>query len=148
MAVRSAGLRLARTRPGELAAGGLERLFPRSQSVLTVLAYHRVEQPGRRTELDPALLSATPEAFERQVAYIARACSPLSLDEVLAVRRGEAAMPPRAVLLTFDDAYRDFAEHAWPVLRRHGVPATLFVPTAYAGDSDLRFWWDRLHAAF
>ena len=38
------------------------------------------------------------------------------------------------MLLTFDDAYRDFATNAWPTLKRYGLPATLFVPTAYAGE--------------
>jgi peptidoglycan/xylan/chitin deacetylase (PgdA/CDA1 family) len=48
-------------------------------------------------------------------------------------------------MVTFDDAYDDFAEHAWPVLRRHGLPVTLFVPTAYPDHPERAFWWDRLH---
>jgi peptidoglycan/xylan/chitin deacetylase (PgdA/CDA1 family) len=51
------------------------------------------------------------------------------------------------VLVTFDDGYRDFAEHAWPILKRQGIPVTLFVPTAYPGDPDRAFWWDRLYGA-
>jgi peptidoglycan/xylan/chitin deacetylase (PgdA/CDA1 family) len=50
------------------------------------------------------------------------------------------------VLITFDDGYRDFADHAWPILSRYGLPVTLFVPTAYP-DQDRTFWWDRLWAA-
>jgi peptidoglycan/xylan/chitin deacetylase (PgdA/CDA1 family) len=69
----------------------------------------------------------------------------VSLDEVLAVQEGRADLPPRAVLLTFDDAYDDFAEVAWPLLRHHGLPATLFVPTAYPDVPGRAFWWDRLH---
>jgi colanic acid/amylovoran biosynthesis glycosyltransferase len=49
--------------------------------------------------------------------------------------------------VTFDDAYRDFDEHAWPVLRRLGIPVALFVPTAYPGSPERAFWWDRLFAA-
>jgi peptidoglycan/xylan/chitin deacetylase (PgdA/CDA1 family) len=48
--------------------------------------------------------------------------------------------------LTFDDAYQDFTEHAWPILRRHNLPATLFVPTAFP-DQPRQFWWDRLQQA-
>jgi peptidoglycan/xylan/chitin deacetylase (PgdA/CDA1 family) len=51
------------------------------------------------------------------------------------------------VLVSFDDAYDDFAAEAWPVLRRHGIPAVLFVPTGYPDRSDQAFWWDRLDAA-
>ena len=71
----------------------------------------------------------------------------LSLAEVLEVRDGRRTLPPRAVMITFDDAYVDFIEHAWPALRRHGAPVTMFVPTAYPGDPGRAFWWDRLHAA-
>jgi peptidoglycan/xylan/chitin deacetylase (PgdA/CDA1 family) len=67
--------------------------------------------------------------------------------DVLEAQRGGAALPPRAVLVTFDDAYRDFRENAWPVLDRLGIPVTLFVPTAYPDRPNLAFWWDRIWAA-
>jgi peptidoglycan/xylan/chitin deacetylase (PgdA/CDA1 family) len=54
----------------------------------------------------------------------------LRLSEYFALsRRGEGA---KAVLLTFDDARRNFFEVALPVLQHHGIPATLFVPTFWA----------------
>jgi peptidoglycan/xylan/chitin deacetylase (PgdA/CDA1 family) len=52
------------------------------------------------------------------------------------LRPGEAA-------ITFDDGYAGVYEHAFPVLRRMGLPATIFVVTRYA-DSGGAFWWDRL----
>jgi peptidoglycan/xylan/chitin deacetylase (PgdA/CDA1 family) len=115
--------------------------------LLTVLTYHRVEWRGARPELDPALISAEPAAFERQVEWLARHTNPISLAELFEVKRGRAGLPRRAVLITFDDGYRDFALHAWPVLRRHAAPVTLFVPTAYPAHRRRCFWWDRLHAA-
>ncbi|HKN94985.1 MAG TPA: polysaccharide deacetylase family protein, partial [Thermoleophilaceae bacterium] len=119
----------------------------RTRRLLTVLTYHRVERRGVRPELDPALVSAEPEEFERHVGWLARRTNPISLVELVDVKRGLACLPARAVLVTFDDAYRDFAVHAWPILRRHAVPVALFVPTGYPAH-DLRcFWWDRLHAA-
>lgn len=45
----------------------------------------------------------------------------------------------RYVVLTFDDGYHDFLRYAWPVLVGHGFTATMFVPTAYIGDSRMRF---------
>jgi glycosyltransferase involved in cell wall biosynthesis/peptidoglycan/xylan/chitin deacetylase (PgdA/CDA1 family) len=71
----------------------------------------------------------------------------VSLDDVLRARDGGAPLRRGAVLVTFDDAYRDFDEHAWPVLRRLGIPVALFVPTAYPGSPERAFWWDRLFAA-
>jgi peptidoglycan/xylan/chitin deacetylase (PgdA/CDA1 family) len=113
---------------------------------LTVLTYHRIaNQDG--DDLDPALISATPREFERHVAWLAANSSPVSLEQVLAVQAGEGQLPRRAVLVTFDDAYRDFRDVACPVLRAHGVPVALFVPTAYPGGDGHGFWWDRLHRA-
>src|SRR5207247_11405159 len=43
-------------------------------------------------------------------------------------------LPERAVLITFDDGYRDNLENAAPVLKSHGYPAVQFVPLAYVGD--------------
>jgi peptidoglycan/xylan/chitin deacetylase (PgdA/CDA1 family) len=118
-----------------------------SRPLLTVLTYHRVDRQSARPELDPALISAEPEEFERQVEWLARCATPISLAELLDVKRDGMPLPRRAVLVTFDDGYRDFARHAWPVLRRHGVPVTLFVPTSFPGEPRRCFWWDRLHCA-
>ena len=125
----------------------LERSNRRSRGLLTVLTYHRIDELHARPDLDPALISASPREFERQVAWLAANTRPLSIADVLEVRRTGTPLPPRSVLITFDDAYRDFAEDAWPCLRAHAVPATLFVPTAYPGSPAPGFWWDRLHRA-
>jgi peptidoglycan/xylan/chitin deacetylase (PgdA/CDA1 family) len=114
---------------------------------LAVLTYHRVDEPDGAPLLYPGLLSATPAEFEEQMLFVATRYRPISLADLLEVRRGRASLPRRAVLVTFDDAYRDFAEHAWPRLRRLGVPVTLFVATAYPDRPVLAFWWDRLWAA-
>jgi peptidoglycan/xylan/chitin deacetylase (PgdA/CDA1 family) len=125
----------------------LERLDRRRDGLLTVLTYHRVDEHVTRPDLDPALLSATPDEFARQMAYLAARRPVLTLDELLAVRRGERTLPPGAVMVTFDDAYRDFGRCAWPLIRGHGLPVTLFVPTGYPDRPGGAFWWDRLHQA-
>jgi len=106
--------------------------------------YHRIIDPNDESRPNPALVSATPEVFERQMRHLAHRYRVVSAPEVLAAVDGGPPLPRRAVLITFDDAYRDFAEVAWPVLRRYGLPATLFVPTAYPDQPGRRFWWDRL----
>jgi peptidoglycan/xylan/chitin deacetylase (PgdA/CDA1 family) len=45
-------------------------------------------------------------------------------------------LPARAALITFDDGYRSFGETALPILRRFGLPAVLFVPTDYIGQTN------------
>jgi peptidoglycan/xylan/chitin deacetylase (PgdA/CDA1 family) len=125
----------------------LERAARPVPGILPVLTYHRVDEPERTPDLYPGLIGATPAEFDEHMRFLAAFHSPLSLPELLAIRRGEAPLPPRAVMVTFDDGYRSVAEHAWPAMRRHGVPLTLFVPTAYPGEPAAAFWWDRLWSA-
>jgi peptidoglycan/xylan/chitin deacetylase (PgdA/CDA1 family) len=146
-AVAEVASRAARTRAARGLAELIDRLDRRSAPRLAVLTYHRVGHASERPELDPTLISAAPAEFDAQIAYLTARRRVLSLDELLEVRAGRRALPARSVMLTFDDAYEDFAEHAWPVLRRHGAPVTMFVPTGYPGEPERVFWWDRLHAA-
>lgn len=137
---------VARTAPFDLLVRLAEGRSLWARDLLTVLTYHRVNTPAARPDLYPGLISATPEQFTAQMRWLAENTRVVTLDEVLAAWRGTHSLPPRAVLLTFDDAYADFGENAWPVLSRLGLPVTLFVPTAFP-DSGRRFWWDRLHDA-
>ena len=112
-----------------------------------VLAYHRIDDVEAEPDLDPGLVSATPENFRAQMEAVATRYTAISLDQLVAAHRGQSALPPRAILLTFDDGYRDFAEQAWPILKHLGLPAVLFVPTRFPDSEGPGFWWDRLHAA-
>jgi peptidoglycan/xylan/chitin deacetylase (PgdA/CDA1 family) len=125
--------RLAASAAAEHALAACARLDSASPRVLRVLTYHRVDEP---------------EPFASQMAYLGARYVVVSLGRVLSALEGGPELPPRAVLLTFDDAYASFAEVAWPILRAHGHAAALFVPTAYPDRDEPRFWWDRLEQAF
>jgi peptidoglycan/xylan/chitin deacetylase (PgdA/CDA1 family) len=114
---------------------------------LRVLTYHRVLEPTHVATTDSSLISATPADFDRQMGYLAAYYRAVSAEEVLDAARSGRSLPERAVLVTFDDAYRDFGEIAWPILRRHGIPATVFVPTAFPDHPEREFWWDRIYRA-
>ncbi|MEL7047263.1 MAG: polysaccharide deacetylase family protein, partial [Pseudomonadota bacterium] len=113
---------------------------------LRVLTYHRVDDLQRNKELDPGLLSATPDEFREQLLLLQKHFVPVNLAQVMAALRGAEALPKRAVLLTFDDAYEDFERVALPLLQAFDTPAVLFVPTAFPDDDRGGFWWDRLYA--
>lgn len=95
-----------------------------------VLAYHAIG------DVDPALdvhgLFTPVAAFRRQMEWLARSFRVVPLSDVVSGR----AAGPRTVALTFDDGYRSVLEHGVPVLERLGLPATMFVPTAYLGDEN------------
>ncbi len=145
--VKQASLVAAGTRTFARFLSLAERVADRRPNLLRVLTYHRVDEPDARPALYPGLISATPKEFELQAGYLAANCHVVSMPEVLETCASGTALPSRAVLLTFDDAYRDFAEHAWPILKRYRLPATLFVPTAFPDQPGRIFWWDRLHQA-
>jgi len=98
-------------------------------TVLRVVTYHRIADPASTPDLNPRLVSADPAVFEQQLEHLARHYAVVSLAEVMEAMQGRP-LPKRAVLLTFDDAYLDFATEAWPRLQARSMPAVLFVPTA------------------
>lgn len=127
-----------------LAASGLSwlsELVP-LRRCLIVLAYHRVGNP-HATLYDPGVFSATADAFDRQVGYLKRRFPIVGMEEALSILDRPASCPNGAVMLTFDDGYRDNYEVAFPILRGHGVPATFFLPTSFIGTSRLP-WWDAI----
>lgn len=141
---RRAAAAVASSRLGGGASVVLDRALPRRRGVLTILTYHRVDEPSTRPDLMPSLISATPDGFAAQMAMVAREFDPVSLPDVLSALDDPRRLPRRAVLVTFDDGYQDFAANAWPALRAASVPATLFVATGFTADPTARFWWDRL----
>jgi peptidoglycan/xylan/chitin deacetylase (PgdA/CDA1 family) len=90
---------------------------------LLILCYHAVSPTW------PAELSVTPRAFERQIAALS--ARGYRGERVTAALEGGGA--GRVMGVTFDDAYRSVLELARPVLDRHGVPATVFVPSDWPG---------------
>jgi len=99
------------------------------KALVTVLAYHAIgECPAAE---DSHNLFVTPSAFRQQIRFLIRRRRVVPLDAALGPPL--PAGPP-AVALTFDDAYRNVLENAIPFLEGHGLPSTIFVPTAWIGE--------------
>jgi peptidoglycan/xylan/chitin deacetylase (PgdA/CDA1 family) len=108
---------------------------------LAVFTYHRTGDPASAGELDPGVFDATCAELAAQLEVLRAHATIVSLADVRRFARG-ARRPPNPVLVTFDDAYVD-VDSALPILRRAGVPATFFIPTAFP-DGGRLFWWDRI----
>ncbi len=105
---------------------------------VTILCYHRIVPDIIRAERETAHGMVTSvETFRRQMELAREHCEVLSLAEAVASLRGERRAATRALAITFDDGYRDFYEQAWPILRELGLPATVFIPTAYIGAGEM-----------
>lgn len=110
-------------RPAEIGEAVTERL--------PILMYHRVAPSGGAAL---AQYRVTPEAFARQLAYLAdNGFYTVTPDQWRRRAVDRRPLPGRAVMLTFDDGYRDFADHAWPLLQRHGFGATVFLVSERVG---------------
>jgi peptidoglycan/xylan/chitin deacetylase (PgdA/CDA1 family) len=97
---------------------------------LRVLMYHKVN------DLVPNPTTVPTAVFEEQMSLLSElGYTPVSLDSVRDHYLLGVPLPPHAVLITFDDGYRDNLENALPVLRAHGYPAVLFVPIGYLDDA-------------
>jgi len=105
---------------------------------LLVLCYHGVCAQTPDVS-DPDGLHIPVRLFEEQVEWIVRHYRPISLDQVRHCCQGRAELPRSAVLLTFDDGYRNVARHALPLLRRQEVPCVIF-PVAGAVESGAWLW--------
>ena len=113
-----------------------------AQSKAVILMYHRITQ----AELDPWGMCVSPENFSEHLAAINAVATPMSLIDYTRSLTAGTLPAGAVVVVTFDDGYVDNFEQALPLLRRHRVPATLFVATCHV-DSDGEFWWDRLETA-
>jgi peptidoglycan/xylan/chitin deacetylase (PgdA/CDA1 family) len=111
---------------------------PAGAQAVTVLCYHRFSpgaEPGRSRMVMPVA------QFEAQLAWLQReGWTVLRLADLEAFFEGRRALPPRSVLITVDDGWESFHRHAWPVLQRLGLPATLFVTTDLVGTRDGMAW--------
>jgi peptidoglycan/xylan/chitin deacetylase (PgdA/CDA1 family) len=115
----------------------------RATNELLVLAYHRVlpTVPESEYPFDIELVSADPEQFDWQMAWISRHFTPLSVSEIVDCLDRKKPLPTGAVAVTFDDGFVDNYTHAFPVLRTRKIPACIFLSTDYVG-SDRPYWFE------
>jgi peptidoglycan/xylan/chitin deacetylase (PgdA/CDA1 family) len=96
---------------------------------LRVLMYHKVNDvPGNRLSVPVSLFDEQMDQV-RELGYTV-----VGLDAVLDFYVDKQPLPPKAVLITFDDGYHDNLDNAARVLHRYGYPAVLFVPIGYLDD--------------
>jgi peptidoglycan/xylan/chitin deacetylase (PgdA/CDA1 family) len=108
---------------------GIGRLDGEADRTLRVLMYHKVNDLWPNPTSVPTAVFAEQMGLLGELGYV-----PVSLEAVRDYYLHGNPLPPRAVLITFDDGYRDNLENALPVLQRHGYPAVVFVPIAFLDD--------------
>ncbi len=95
-----------------------------------ILCYHRFGTPSSKMVVSPA-------GFAAQLEWLARnRWTVLRLADVAGFLQGKKALPPRSVVITIDDGYESVYRHAYPLLKKYGFAATLFVYTDFIGAAD------------
>ena len=87
-----------------------------------VLNYHQVEQKTGNP------LTLWPDQFEAQMAYLAdEGYTTITIDEMMDALEHGTPLPEKPVIITFDDGYADNYEYAYPILKKYGFKATIFL---------------------
>ena len=93
-----------------------------------VICWHNLEE----SDPDQVYLGVASRRLVEQLTWLkANGYTAITIDQILAARDGGPPLPPRAVLLSFDDGFRSFYTQAFPVLRAMNMPAVLAVVTAW-----------------
>ena len=119
----------------------LKRLSSYDPKKLVILAYHRVMPEMDNYPFDHKLISATPEQFEWQVKYIKENYNLISFEDLIRYKTSNIPLPPRAVIITFDDGFDDNYIYAYPILKKYNAKACFFISTDYIGTNKI-FWFD------
>jgi len=91
-----------------------------------ILAYHRIHPDGSKDT--PTI---APQTFDRQMELLANRWQVVSLNQVVDWLEDKGHLPRRAVAVTFDDGGVDLFDHAFPILKARGIPATIFLIADY-----------------
>lgn len=110
--------------------------FLRTAYVVPVLMYHAIDNNDQTTKL-----SVSPESFARQMEFLHKhRYNVVGLDKVAAYMQKKEKIPPRTVAITFDDGLYNNYEYAYPVLKKYGIPATIFVIIKKIGSPGYLGW--------
>lgn len=105
-----------------------------------VLMYHRVLDDGEVSEAIHSGMYVTREVFARQLDYLSKKYCVIRLEELQGWIQGRIDFPRTPCAITFDDGWGDNYRNAFPLLRKFGIPATIFVITDHIGDRGMLTW--------
>jgi peptidoglycan/xylan/chitin deacetylase (PgdA/CDA1 family) len=110
-----------------------------AENRIPILMYHSIS--GRKETTHPYFQTCTsPAVFESHMRYLKENhYAVVSLEKAVEELSNGKTENRKAVVITFDDGYLDFYTHAAPILKKHGFPATVFLPAGFITDSGTRF---------
>ncbi len=110
----------------------LYRSLKRSRTV--ILTYHRIRSDDAVEKNEVSILSKS--NFDRHISYLSKHYEIITLSGFVRLTKAGKKPPRKSVIITFDDGYRDNFTNAYPVMKKHNVPATIFLITGKIGSKD------------
>ena len=96
---------------------------------IPILAYHKID-----TVRELGVNCISPKTFERQIRFLAESgYQSISPEFMVAVVHGDETFPEKPILITFDDGYENFYNYAYPIMKKYGYTATVFLLAGYTG---------------
>jgi peptidoglycan/xylan/chitin deacetylase (PgdA/CDA1 family) len=103
-----------------------------------ILNYHKIDTLHHA-------LSIPPQEFEEQMAYLSqRGFTTITPDQLMAYLNYGKALPEKPILITFDDGYLDNYTNAYPLMKKYGFTATIFIVTSLVGHDERFMSWDQV----
>ena len=116
-------------------------LRPRPSADLPIVMYHHVGNPPPSSDAVRRDLTVSPGNFEKQLQYLAESqIQTVHLDALTEHLAGRRELPPKGIVLTFDDGYDDTYEVAFPLLKKYGMVGTFFITTGFIGKPGYMTW--------
>lgn len=107
---------------------------------LPVLMYHSISEESESLASPYYRVATSPRRFAEQMAWLAESgLKGVALEDALPPVSSDRTLNPSHVALTFDDGFRNFYSEAWPVLKKHGFSATMYLPTEYISNKRKQF---------
>lgn len=116
--------------------------FIRGNYVAPIAMYHSID-PDAKPE---NRIAVSPATFERQMRFLkVHHYNVLPLESLATLIKERKRIPSKAIVITFDDGYKDNYIYAFPILKKYNLPATIFIITDEVGRAD-RLSWDEIKA--
>lgn len=107
-----------------------------SEKRIPILMYHSISDELEEKMPEYYRVNTRPKKFLQHMEWLHyQNYSIIDVDEALRRVQNSTLIPDRCVVLTFDDGFRDFFVNAWPVLKYFRYRATVYLPTAFIGES-------------
>ena len=108
--------------------------------VVPILMYHHVDYSQHVESLQSANV-VEPDRFEWHMKYLKdHHFHVISVDDLVQGLKGKKRLPPKAVAITLDDGYEDNYTHAYPILKKYGYPAMIFLPSDLMNTTGFLTW--------